>query len=156
MPVIYDRVARLGADPSVARFVPISRVVEFLGKEPALRLPSFSRVSPKIALAAAVAVAMVSGGCETKSWLNPGEVGRFNHEPLLLPIVNSLSGETGIEEPNDEFAQASDVSAEDLQSANQDYVIGKNDLLSISISDLVGPGVETVKQARVSESEIGR
>ncbi len=117
-----------------------------------MRLPRFSRVSPKIALAATVAVAMVAGGCETKSWLNPGEVGRFQHEPLLLPIVNSLSGETGIEEPNEQFAQASDVTAEDLQAANQDYVIGKNDLLSISISDLVGPGVETVKQVRVSES----
>ena len=117
-----------------------------------MRLPSFSRVSPKIALAAAVAVAMVAGGCETKSWLNPGEVGRFNHEPLLLPIVNSLSGETGIEEPNDQFAQAADVTADDLQAAQQDYVIGRNDLLGISISDLVGPGVETVKQARVSES----
>ena len=117
-----------------------------------MRLSSFSRVSPKIALAAAVAVAMVAGGCETKSWLNPGEVGRFNHEPLLLPIVNSLSGETGIEEPNDQFAQAADVTADDLQATAQDYVIGRNDLLSISISDLVGPGVETVKQARVSES----
>jgi polysaccharide export outer membrane protein len=31
-------------------------------------------------------------------------------------------------------------------------VVGKNDLLSISITDLVGPGIETVKQARVSES----
>ena len=117
-----------------------------------MRLPSFSRVSPKIVLAASVAVAMVAGGCETKSWLNPGEVGRYKHEPLLLPIVNSLSGETGIEEPNDQFAQAADVTSEDLQSANQDYVIGKNDLLSVTVSDLVGPGVETVKQARVSES----
>ncbi|MEA2707714.1 MAG: hypothetical protein QOF78_315 [Phycisphaerales bacterium] len=118
-----------------------------------MRLPSFSScVSPRITLAVCVAVAMVAGGCEMKSFFNPGEVGRFKHEPLLLPIVNSLSGETGIEEPNDQFAQASDVSAEDLQSANQDYVIGKNDLLSISITDLVGPGVETVKTARVSES----
>ena len=62
-------------------------LVKVLGKEPALRLPSFSRVSPKIVLAASVAVAMVAGGCETKSWLNPGEVGRYKHEPLLLPIT---------------------------------------------------------------------
>ena len=118
-----------------------------------MRLLSLSRVSPKVALAACVAAsAMFAGGCETKSFLNPGEVGRYKHEPLLLPIVNSLSGETGIEEPNDQFAQASEITGEDLQAANQDYVVGKNDLLSISISDLVGPGVETVKQARVSES----
>ena len=83
---------------------------------------------------------MIAGGCETKSWFNPGEVGRYKHEPLLLPIVNSLSGETGIEEPNDQFAQASDVTADDLQSANQDYVVGKNDLLSISITRPGRPG----------------
>src|SRR5829696_4459938 len=105
--------------------------MKVLGKEPALRLPSLSLVSPKVALAACVAVALAAGGCETKSFLNPGEVGRYKHEPLLLPIVNSLSGETGVEEPNDQFNQAGDPSAEDLQSANADYVVGKNDLLSI-------------------------
>ena len=55
-----------------------------------MRLPSFSCVSPKIALAAAVAVAMVTGGCETKSWLNPGEVGRFHHIVLLVPTQTML------------------------------------------------------------------
>ena len=60
--------------------------------------------------------------------------------------------DTGYEEPNDEFAQASDVTPEDLVAGQQDYVIGKNDLLSVSITDLMGPGVETVKSVRVSES----
>lgn len=117
-----------------------------------MRFPSLSRVSPKVALAACVAVAVIGGGCETKGFLNPGEVGRYKHEPLLKPIVNSISGVTGIEEPSDQFTQASDVDPADLQATQQDYVIGRNDLLSISITDLVGPGVETVKQARVSES----
>jgi protein involved in polysaccharide export with SLBB domain len=96
----------------------------------------------------ACAAALV--GCEFKSFLNPGEVGRYRHEPLLLPIVNTL--ETGVEEPNDEFKEATDVRPEDLAAADQDYVIGKNDLLNISITDLIGPNIETVKTARVSES----
>src|SRR5439155_10354910 len=98
---------------------------------------------------------MVVGGCNTtgdlrNGWLNPGEVGRFKKEPLLLPIVSTL--DTGIEEPNDQFTQAQDVQPEDLAANEQDYVIGRNDLLTISITDLVGPGVETVKSVRVSES----
>jgi len=100
---------------------------------------------------------LVAGGtgCDTtgdfrKGFFNPGEVGRFRKEPLMMPIVNSL--DTGVEEPNDQFSQASDVRAEDLVASTQDYVVGKNDLLSVSITDLVAPGVETVKTARVSES----
>src|SRR5438067_7775241 len=80
-------------------------------------------------------------------FLDPSEVGRFKKEPLLRPILNSL--ETGIEEPNEEFATATDVRPEDLAAAPTDYVIGANDLLTISITDLVGPQVETIKQARV-------
>jgi protein involved in polysaccharide export with SLBB domain len=103
-----------------------------------------------MALAGCIAAALVAGGCETKSWLNPGEVGRFKKEPLLRPIVSTL--DTGIEEPNDQFAQATDVQPEDLVASDSDYVIGRNDLLSISITDVVGPGVETIKSVRVSES----
>jgi protein involved in polysaccharide export with SLBB domain len=67
-----------------------------------------------------------------------------------VPIVSTL--ETGIEEPSEEFSNATDVRPEDLVAATQDYVVGPNDLLNISITDLVGPNIETVKQARVSES----
>jgi polysaccharide export outer membrane protein len=114
-------------------------------------------MAPRLALTACLAVvsALAGAGCDSvghieNGWLNPGDVGRFKKQPLLMPIVNSL--DTGIEEPNDQFAQASDPKPEDLVADNKDYVIGKNDLLSISITDLVAPGVETIKQVRVSES----
>ena len=73
---------------------------------------------------------------------------RLGRQTLQLPILSSLSG---LDEPNEEFAAARNVSAADLQADTTDYVIGKNDLLSISLTD-VTPGVETVKTARVSES----
>jgi protein involved in polysaccharide export with SLBB domain len=103
-----------------------------------------------VALGVCAAMVFIAGGCETKGFFNPGEVGRFKKEPLLLPILSSL--ETGTEEPNDQFAGADDVKPEDLVSNAEDYVVGRNDLLAISITDLVAPGVETVKSARVSES----
>jgi protein involved in polysaccharide export with SLBB domain len=39
-----------------------------------------------------------------------------------------------------------------MTSSVNDYTIGRNDLLQITISDLMGPGQETVKTSRVSES----
>jgi len=40
----------------------------------------------------------------------------------------------------------------DLKPSTTDYVIGRNDLLQISITEVAGPGVESVKTSRVSES----
>jgi beta-lactamase regulating signal transducer with metallopeptidase domain/protein involved in polysaccharide export with SLBB domain len=40
---------------------------------------------------------------------------------------------------------------EDLVAEPHDYQIGGNDLVAVSINDLVGPGVETVKSVRVGE-----
>jgi len=43
------------------------------------------------------------------------------------------------------------IKPEDLQAETEDYKIAPNDLVTISVTDLVGPGVETVKSVRVSE-----
>jgi protein involved in polysaccharide export with SLBB domain len=51
----------------------------------------------------------------------------------------------------DEFKDLSPIQPEDLIASKEDYKIGSNDLLQVSITDLVGAGVETVKSARVSE-----
>jgi protein involved in polysaccharide export with SLBB domain len=95
-------------------------------------------------------------GCESagpedafgKGFLHPGEMQRLSRNQLQLPILSSLSG---LDEPNEEFALARNVIAEDLKVDSADYVIGRNDLLSVSLTD-VTPGVETVKTTRVSES----
>src|SRR5687767_4060637 len=106
-------------------------------KEPALRFAHPSRLS-HLSLITCVATALVAGGCGYEhGFLNPGDVGRHKREPLLKPILSTL--DTGYEEPNDQFTQATDIEPQDLQAAEQDYVIGKNDLLTISITDLMGP-----------------
>jgi protein involved in polysaccharide export with SLBB domain len=102
---------------------------------------------PVSVLAAALTVVT---GCETKGLIDPTATGRWKSAPLAVRVLDRL--DTGIEEPENEFMGAGDVRQEDLVAPANDYAIGKNDLLSISISDLVGPGVETVKTVRVSES----
>lgn len=93
---------------------------------------------------------LLQTGCEVKSFIDPSEVGRYNTQPLLLPILRKL--DTGIEEPEDEWANATDPLPEDLVYIPRDYRIGPGDLLSITISDLAGPGSETQRTFRVSDS----
>jgi polysaccharide export outer membrane protein len=125
-------------------------------KERSLRPARFSCLTSSAFLLPALALVLLFGtGCEltgdlTKGFFDPAEVGRYKKDPLLMPILNSL--DTGIEEPNEEFTQAVDVQQTDLVASSTDYVIGRNDLVNVSITDLVGPGIETVKTARVSES----
>ncbi len=89
-------------------------------------------------------------GCTAPSFFDPSEMGRFPKSPLLVPILDNL--DTGYEEGDARFATATPVRPDDLRSLGNDYVINKNDLLLVSITDLQGPGIETFKQVRVSES----
>src|SRR5437870_1279042 len=90
------------------------------------------------------------GGCETKGLIDPGEMMRETKNRLMIPVLPSLA--EGQDEAETEFANAEDVKQADLKASNADYVIGRNDLLSISITEVAGPGVESVKTTRVSES----
>jgi protein involved in polysaccharide export with SLBB domain len=90
------------------------------------------------------------GGCETKGFLDPGEMMRTTKEPLTVPVLPSLA--QGLDETEPEFAAATDVRQEDLKVSATDYVVGRNDLLQISLSDVGAQGIEQIKTSRVSES----
>ncbi len=85
----------------------------------------------------------------SKGWLDPTAVGRFQKGSLVVPILATL--DKSIDVGDDQFANATDVRAEDLQPNTNDYTIGRNDLIGVSITDLVAPNVETVRTTRVSE-----
>jgi polysaccharide export outer membrane protein len=93
------------------------------------------------------------GGCEAafqKGLLDPSEMMRTSKQRLLVPVLPSLA--EGLDEADAEFVNADEVKQADLIPSNADYVVGRNDLLSISITEVAGPGVESVKTTRVSES----
>src|SRR3954452_20407963 len=103
--------------------------------------------------AAMIVGLLALGGCEAavqKGWLDPGEMMRLSQDRLLVPVLPSLA--EGLDEADADFANAEDVKQADLKPSTADYVIGRNDLLSISITEVAGPGVESVKTTRVSES----
>ena len=89
-------------------------------------------------------------GCETKSFIDPGEMGRYDHTKLTLPILNKV--DPGIEEPNDQFVYATEPTPEDLQPTAGDYTIEQNDLLTIEIPELQAPGRDDDQHMRVTES----
>ncbi len=106
-------------------------------------------------LAAAAAATLTgcgigSGANFNKGFLDPTAVGRFNKQPLVVPILSSL--DPAVDVPDDRFRNATDVTPEDLDPDTTDYKIGRNDLISVAITDLVAPNVETIRTPRVSES----
>jgi polysaccharide export outer membrane protein len=120
-------------------------------KECALHVPRTSKLGSLTFTAAAILTLLAAAtGCETKSFLDPSELVEASKGTLLVPILDRLN--TGVEEPNDQYANASDPTPQDLIASRTDYTIGKNDLISVGITDLVGMGIETVKTMRVSES----
>ena len=106
------------------------------------------RVAPLRAAAWLTAIGLLwTGGC--KSWLDQSTVVRDRGDRLVVPILKSIDP---IDEADTEFPGAEDVRPDDLKVIAADYVIGRNDLLSVSIFDLTAGGVESVRTVRVSET----
>jgi protein involved in polysaccharide export with SLBB domain len=90
------------------------------------------------------------GGCETKGFIDPTEMGRYNPDPLVVPIVSQI--DPALEEADNQWARATEPTPDDLKPSTSDYRISRNDLINLTLSDINGPNTETVKQARVTES----
>jgi polysaccharide export outer membrane protein len=106
-----------------------------------------------VTLAALGAVATLTAGCDIKGFIDPTEMFTDTHRTIQKPILSSISViDPGIDDPEDQFINATEVKPSDLLVISTDYNIGKGDLLNVSVTDLVGIGVETTKQIRVSES----
>lgn len=102
-----------------------------------------------------------AGGCSslsetpadlTLSWVDPSEMApgqNYRKAPLLVPILNNLN--SGYSERTADFAKAEQIRAEDLKATASDYIIGAGDVLNITLTE-VTPGVETLKQTRVTDS----
>ena len=85
-----------------------------------------------------------------KGFLDPTAVGRYGKPTLVMPILSSL--DRAVDVDDERFRHSTEVRPADLSPDTLDYAIGRNDLISISITDLVAPNVETVRTSRVSES----
>ncbi|HZZ43907.1 MAG TPA: polysaccharide biosynthesis/export family protein [Tepidisphaeraceae bacterium] len=102
-------------------------------------------------LAAMGGVVGCTGKDEPNGFLDPTSVGRWDDKrPLVVPILSHL--DVGMEESNSAFQSATEVRPEDLVAHPEDYLISPDDLLTITVSDLVGPGADQVSSRRVTET----
>lgn len=112
---------------------------------------SVGNAGRRFAVASALAgLTLVVGGCLEKGFFDQTELGAFNKEAMVVPIIDKLS--PAIEEPADMFVNSVEPTAEDLVPSDSDYGLSAGDLIAVSITDLVGPGVESLKQVRVTDS----
>ena len=88
-------------------------------------------------------------GCESDSFMNPSVVGRWEHTPVTLPILQRLD----VIEPTDDSRLAvTSVQASDLIPDMREYVIGPGDLVTVVVFELISPGQESVNTRRVDET----
>lgn len=87
-------------------------------------------------------------GCEVDSFMDPSIVGRWERTPVVVPILDQLDV---IDEPDVNPPGLTPIRAEDLIPEIREYVIGSGDLLTVTVFELVLPGVEAVQTRRVDE-----
>jgi len=83
------------------------------------------------------AATLILGGCNTHdSFLNPSITGRWERTPTRVPILEHLAA---IEDPDDQWVEISEITAEDLVVQSSAYRISAGDQLTITAWDLVVP-----------------
>ena len=92
-------------------------------------------------------LALCTSGCETDSFFDQARVGRWEPTPIKLPILKRLDL---LEEEDADPPNLTQVMPEDLIAEPKDYVIGFGDVITISIFELLAPGVETPITSRVN------
>ncbi|MBA4120268.1 MAG: hypothetical protein C0513_06165 [Isosphaera sp.] len=79
-------------------------------------------------------------GCEVDSYLDPSRVGRWEHTPATLPLLDRLSI---IEGPADADVEVVDIRPEDLLPTVEEYRVGPGDGLSVFVESISAPGFPT-------------
>ena len=87
-------------------------------------------------------------GCDTDSFIDPSVVGRWEHTPVTLPILDRLDV---IEEPAESIPGLSQITSEDLIPQVTEYVLGPGDLVTVTVFELITPNVESVQTRRIDE-----
>ncbi len=80
-------------------------------------------------------------GCEVDSFFNPSKTGRFERTATMIPILERLDV---IEQEEDPFAAATQVTPADLLPSDLEYRLTAGDIITVEVLDLMQPGQLTV------------
>ncbi len=88
------------------------------------------------AAVSAAALALLQGGCEHDSYMDPSRVGRFEHTPTITPVLERLSAVEGPGAMSGEYAK---VTAEDLTPEVDAYRVDAGDGVEILVNEIFNP-----------------
>ena len=110
--------------------------------------PGFRTRLTRVGATALLAGTLAGGlrGCEVDSWFDPSTVGRWEHTPTVVPILERIDV---IERDTGDFVETTEVSPDDLIPEIADYQIGAGDTLGMEIWDIVAPGVPSAYERKV-------
>jgi polysaccharide export outer membrane protein len=92
-------------------------------------------------------------GCETDSWMDPSVVGRWEHTPITMPIldrIDVIEGSDALE------VTLSEVTPDDLRPDFNEYTLAPNDTIAVVIFELVDPGQEAAYQRQIDGTGLVR
>ena len=87
-------------------------------------------------------------GCEVDSYFDPSVVGRWEHTPTVVPILDRIA----TIEPEDELVEVSEITEADLLPEVTSYRVGVGDVLDVIIFDYPSRGVQAPFQRRIDEN----
>ncbi|MFT3684067.1 MAG: polysaccharide biosynthesis/export family protein [Phycisphaerales bacterium] len=138
-----ERVLNLFADGEMVKLAKVCQMCEM--KERAVSHPSkklniraaYRRVGGGLVLAT---LAGGLGGCEVDSWFDPSKVGRWEHTPTIVPVLDRISVVEGGDAANPNTF--SSVTPEDLMIEPESYRMGPGDGVVVKVQDFFEIGKE--------------
>lgn len=85
-------------------------------------------------------------GCEADSYLDPSVVGRWEHTPSKMPILDRIAS---IEDEKGDLVEYSDPTPQDLIPQPRTYRFGPGDTLAVTLYDWVQIGVPEVYELTI-------
>ncbi|MBS0188793.1 MAG: polysaccharide biosynthesis/export family protein [Planctomycetes bacterium] len=95
------------------------------------------RAPARILATVGTAAGLVMVGCESDSFIDPSVMGRWEHTPTKVPVLERIAS---IEDAKGDLVEHSAPTPEDLYTDPRDYRVGPGDTLRIEIWDFVQTG----------------
>jgi len=98
---------------------------------------SMCRLTAKVLAVAGGVVGLTMVGCESDSFIDPSVMGRWEHTPTKVPVLERIAS---IEDAKGDLVEHSAPTPEDLYTDPRDYRVGPGDSIRIEIWDFVQTG----------------